>query len=83
MAPSEALQVATGRRPVTDSGETREPTAGGSPVRREMDESALEAGRTEETEELPLPVGTLAVVGLYLVVLAVAWLAVYLDFLGR
>jgi hypothetical protein len=37
----------------------------------------------ESTEEIPLPVGTLFLMMLYIMVMAGMWLAIYFEFMGR
>jgi hypothetical protein len=51
---------------------------------RMHDEIPPDGGPDETTpEELPLPVGTLFLMMLYIMVMAGMWLAMYFEFLGR
>jgi len=38
---------------------------------------------SEDEEELPLPIGTLFFMMIFLMVMAGMWLAIYFEFLGR
>jgi hypothetical protein len=46
-----------------------------------MDETPAQS--PEEKEELPLPIGTLFFMMIFIMVMAGMWLAIYFEFLGR
>lgn len=58
----------------TSPGATLDPTRDG-PAERRADEAA--------EDEIPLPIGTLFLMMLYIMVMAGMWFGMYFEFLGR